>query len=127
MLPSGAEDDTKVRTAVEGILADIEKRGDDAVRELSVKFDQWDRKDYRLTDAEIKDCVGQLSKRNIDDIKFAQEQVRNFAQHQRDSMKDVEVETLPASSSVTRTFRSIPWGVMCRAASIRCWHPHICR
>ena len=90
-----AEDDSKVRTSVEGILADIEKRGDDAVRELSVKFDQWDRKDYRLTDAEIKDCVGQLSKRNIDDIKFAQEQVRNFAQHQRDAMKDVEVETLP--------------------------------
>ena len=50
-----AEDDSKVRTSVEGILADIEKRGDDAVRELSVKFDQWDRKDYRLTDAEIKD------------------------------------------------------------------------
>lgn len=90
-----AEDDSKVRSAVEGILADIEKRGDDAVRELSVKFDQWDRKDYRLTDAEIKDCVAQLSKRNIDDIKFAQEQVRNFAQHQRDAMKDVEVETLP--------------------------------
>lgn len=90
-----AEDDSKVRAAVEGILADIEKRGDDAVHELSVKFDQWDREDYRLTDAEIKDCVAQLSKRNIDDIKFAQEQVRNFAQHQRDSMKDVEVETLP--------------------------------
>lgn len=90
-----AEDDSKVRSAVESILADIEKRGDDAVRELSVKFDQWDRKDYRLTDAEIKDCVAQLSKRNIDDIKFAQEQVRNFAQHQRDAMKDVEVETLP--------------------------------
>jgi sulfopropanediol 3-dehydrogenase len=90
-----AEDDSKVRVTVEGILADIEKRGDDAVRELSVKFDQWDRKDYRLTDAEIKDCVAQLSKRNIDDIKFAQEQVRNFAQHQRESMKDIEVETLP--------------------------------
>jgi len=90
-----AEDDSKVRATVEGILADIEKRGDDAVRELSAKFDQWDRKDYRLTDAEIKDCVTQLSKRNIDDIKFAQEQVRNFAQHQRNSMKDVEVETLP--------------------------------
>ncbi|WP_029581869.1 histidinol dehydrogenase [Bradyrhizobium sp. URHD0069] len=90
-----AEDDSKVRATVEGILADIEKRGDDAVRELSAKFDQWDRKDYRLTDAEIKDCVAQLSKRNIDDIKFAQEQVRNFAQHQRSSMKDVEVETLP--------------------------------
>lgn len=90
-----AEDDTKVRNTVEGILADIEKRGDAMVRELSVKFDQWDRKDYRLTDAEIKDCVSQLSQRNIDDIKFAQEQVRNFAQHQRESMKDIEVETLP--------------------------------
>ena len=90
-----AEDDSKVRATVEGILGDIEKRGDAAVRELSQKFDQWDRKDYRLTDAEIKDCVAQLSKRNIDDIKFAQEQVRNFAQHQRNAMKDVEVETLP--------------------------------
>jgi sulfopropanediol 3-dehydrogenase len=90
-----AEDNSKVRATVEGILADIEKRGDDAVRELSAKFDQWDRKDYRLTDAEINDCVSQLSKRNIDDIKFAQEQVRNFAQHQRNSMKDIEVETLP--------------------------------
>ena len=90
-----AEDDSKVRSAVESILKDIETRGDDAVRELSVKFDQWDRKDYRLTDAEIKDCVSQLSQRNIDDIKFAQEQVRNFAQHQRNAMKDVEVETLP--------------------------------
>src|SRR4030088_2783166 len=90
-----AEDDSKVRATVEGILADIEKRGDDAVRELSAKFDQWDRKDYRLTDAEIKDCVAQLSKRNLDDIKFAQEQVRNFAQHQRNAMKDIEVETLP--------------------------------
>jgi len=90
-----AEDDSKVRSAVESILKDIETRGDDAVRELSIKFDQWDRKDYRLTDAEIKDCVSQLSQRNIDDIKFAQEQVRNFAQHQRNAMKDVEVETLP--------------------------------
>src|ERR1700716_3168402 len=90
-----AEDDSKVRATVEGILGDIEKRGDDAVREVSAKFDQWDRKDYRLTDAEIKDCVAQLSKRNIDDIKFAQEQVRTFAQYQRDSMKDVEVQTLP--------------------------------
>ncbi|MGN6286390.1 MAG: histidinol dehydrogenase [Afipia sp.] len=90
-----AEDDSKVRATVEGILADIEKRGDEAVRELSVKFDQWDRKDYRLTDAEIKDCLSQLSQRNLDDIRFAQEQVRNFAQHQRESMKDIEVETLP--------------------------------
>lgn len=90
-----AEDDSKVRATVETILADIEKRGDGAVRELSVKFDQWDRKDYRLTDAEIKDCLSQLSARELDDIKFAQAQVRNFAQHQRAALKDIEVETLP--------------------------------
>jgi sulfopropanediol 3-dehydrogenase len=90
-----AEDDSKVRATVEGILDDIETRGDDAVHELSVKFDQWDRKDYRLTDAEIKDCLSELSARNIDDIKFAQQQVRNFAQHQRAAMQDIEVETLP--------------------------------
>jgi sulfopropanediol 3-dehydrogenase len=90
-----AEDDSKVRASVESILADIEKRGDAAVRELSLKFDNWDRKDYRLTDAEIKACLAQLSQRNLDDIKFAQAQVRNFAQKQRESMKDIEVETLP--------------------------------
>jgi sulfopropanediol 3-dehydrogenase len=90
-----AEDDSKVRATVEAILTDIEKRGDAAVRELSVKFDHWDRKDFRLTDAEIKDCLSQLSQRNIDDIKFAQTQVRNFARHQRASMLDLEVETLP--------------------------------
>jgi sulfopropanediol 3-dehydrogenase len=90
-----AEDDSKVRATVETILADIEARGDAAVRELSVKFDRWDRKDFRLTDAEIKDCLAQLSQRNIDDIKFAQAQVGNFAEHQRASMRDVEVETLP--------------------------------
>lgn len=90
-----AEDAAKVRASVEEILADIEKRGDAAVRELSSKFDGWDRGDYRLTEAEIKSCLDQLSKRDIDDIKFAQEQVRNFARHQRESMHDVEVETLP--------------------------------
>src|SRR3954471_11178006 len=90
-----AEDDSKVRATVEGILADIEKRGDAAIRELSVKFDQWDRKDFRLTDAEIEDCLSQLSARNLDDVRFAQQQVRNFAQHQRESMHDIEVETLP--------------------------------
>jgi sulfopropanediol 3-dehydrogenase len=90
-----AEDDSKVRATVEGILADIEKRGDAAVRDLSITFDHWDREDFRLTDAEIKDCLSQLSQRNIDDIKFAQTQVRNFAEHQRAAMLDVEVETLP--------------------------------
>src|SRR5215204_2213784 len=90
-----AEEDAKVRTIVEGILADIEARGDAAVREMSVKFDRWDREDYRLTDAEIRDCLSQLRPRDIEDIKFAQEQVPNFAEHQRAAMKDVEVETLP--------------------------------
>ena len=90
-----AEDESRIRATVEIILADVEKRGDQAVRELSIKFDHWDRKDFRLTAAEIKDCLSQLSQRNIDDIKFAQAQVRNFAQHQRASILDIEVETLP--------------------------------
>lgn len=90
-----AADQAKVRAVVEGILADIEARGDDAVRALSVKFDGWDRADYRLTDREIRDCLSELSARDIADIKFAQEQVRNFAQHQRAALQDIEVETLP--------------------------------
>ena len=90
-----AEDDAKVRTTVEGILSDIATKGDAAVRELSIKFDKWDRKDYRLTKSEIHDCLSEMSQRDLDDIRFAQEQVRNFAQIQRDSMKNVEVETLP--------------------------------
>ena len=90
-----AEEDARVRTIVEGILADIAARGDAAVREMSVKFDGWDREDYRLTDAEIRDCLAQLSNRAIDDIRFAQKQVRNFAEHQRAALQDIEVETLP--------------------------------
>jgi sulfopropanediol 3-dehydrogenase len=90
-----AEDDARIRATVENILADIQARGDAAVRDLSVKFDRWDRADYRLTDAEIRDCLSQLSNRAIDDIKFAQAQVRNFAEHQRAALKDIEVETLP--------------------------------
>lgn len=90
-----ADRDRQVRDTVEGILADIETRGDAAVRELSIRFDKWDRESYRLTDAEIQACIDQLSAQDIKDIEFAQKQVRNFAQIQRDSMKDVEVETLP--------------------------------
>jgi len=90
-----AEDQANVRHTVEGILSDIAARGDAIVRELSIKFDKWDRSDYRLTDSEIRACLGEMSQRDLDDIRFAQEQVRNFAQIQRDSMKDVEVETLP--------------------------------
>ena len=87
--------DDKIRTTVESILADIEQRGDQAVRELSIKFDNWDRDDYRLDESEIQWCLEQMSEQDIHDIKFAQEQVRNFAQIQRDALQDVEQETLP--------------------------------
>ena len=90
-----AEDDRRVRDTVEGILADIATRGDAAVRDLSIKFDSWDRDSYRLTPSEIQDCIDQLSGQDLKDIEFAQTQVRNFAQIQRASMVDVEVETLP--------------------------------
>ncbi|MEM6936453.1 MAG: histidinol dehydrogenase, partial [Pseudomonadota bacterium] len=90
-----ADTDRQVRDIVEATLADIEKRGDEAVRELSNKFDGWDREDYQLTDAEIQACIDSLSAQEVKDIEFAQAQIRNFAQIQRDSMKDVEVETMP--------------------------------
>ncbi len=90
-----ADADRKVRDIVEAALADIEARGDAAVREMSIKFDGWDRDDYRLSQAEIDACVDSLSPQERKDIEFAQTQVRNFAQIQRDSMKEVEVETLP--------------------------------
>ena len=90
-----ADLDRKVRDVVETTLADIEARGDAAIRDLSVKFDNWDRDDYRLSEREIQNCLDQLSGQDLKDIEFAQEQVRNFAQVQRDSMKDVEVETIP--------------------------------
>ena len=100
-----AEDDRRVRETVENILADIASRGDAAVRELSVKFDGWDRTDYRLTDAEIQECLGQLTHQNIKDIEFDQAQVRGFAEHQRESIRDIEVETLPG---VVLGHRNVP-------------------
>ena len=92
---SRARDDEKVRSTVEAIVGDIEARGDDAVREYSRRFDQWDPADFRLSQAEIEAARRQLSSREIDDIVFAQAQIRNFARVQRDSLRDVEVETLP--------------------------------
>ena len=100
-----AETDRKVRDTVEAVLADIEARGDDAVRELSIKFDGWDRENYALTAQEKQDCLDQLSSQDLKDIEFAQTQVRNFAKIQRESMKDVEVETLPG---VILGHRNIP-------------------
>ena len=87
--------DQKVRETVEGILAQVEDKKDQAIRELSKKFDNWEPKDFQLSPAEIEKAISQVAKRDLDDIKFAQAQVRNFAQKQRDTMKDLEVETLP--------------------------------
>lgn len=90
-----AAEDAKVRATVEGILADVEAGGDAAVRELSAKFDRWEPADFHLSRQQIEAAEKQLSPREIDDIKFAQTQIRRFAQIQRDSMQAVEVETLP--------------------------------
>ncbi|ACL59143.1 histidinol dehydrogenase [Methylobacterium nodulans] len=90
-----AAEDAGVRATVETLLADIAARGDVAVREASARFDGWDRSDFRLTDREIRDCVAELSSRSLDDIRFAQDQVRHFAEIQRSGLKDVEAETLP--------------------------------
>jgi sulfopropanediol 3-dehydrogenase len=87
--------DAKVRETVEGILADVEARRDAAVRELSEKFDNWSPPSFKLSAPEIERAIGQVAKRDLDDIKFARAQVRNFAQKQKDTMRELEVETLP--------------------------------
>ncbi len=90
-----AEDDAKVRATVEATLADIENRGDAAVRDLSEKFDKYAPESFRLTQDEIDEAISQVSERDKDDIRFAQDQIRAFAEAQRASMTDIEVETLP--------------------------------
>src|SRR5471030_2126802 len=87
--------DVKVRETVEGILAQVEDRKDAAIRDLSKQFDKWEPKDFRLSPAEIEKAIAQVPKRDLEDIKFAQAQVRNFAQKQKETMHDLEVETLP--------------------------------
>ena len=104
-----AEADAQVRATVEGILKDIEARGDEAVRAYSRQFDQWDPAEFTLSAAAIEAAVKQLSAREIEDIRFAQTQIRNFAQIQRDSMKDVEIETLPG---VVLGHKHIPVGAV---------------
>ena len=89
------ENDRQVRIVVEAALADIEARGDDAVRAMSVKFDSWDPDSFRLSERDIEACLAQLSRQALDDIRFAQAQVRNFAEVQRSALRDVESETLP--------------------------------
>jgi sulfopropanediol 3-dehydrogenase len=92
---AAAEADAQVRATVEEIIADVKKRGDAAVRDWSMKFDNWGPEDFRLSDEAIKAAYDALALQTIEDIRFAQAQVRNFAQIQRDALKDVEVETLP--------------------------------
>ena len=90
-----AEEDAKVREVVEATLHEIETRGDAAVRELSTRFDNYTPEAFRLTDADIETAQSRVSKRDLEDIKFAQAQIRRFAEAQRASMTDIEVETLP--------------------------------
>ena len=90
-----AQDDAKVRSTVETTLADIAARGDAAIRELSAKFDNYAPVSFRLSASEIDAAMQQVSTRDMDDIKFAQTQIRSFAEAQRASMTDIEVETMP--------------------------------
>ena len=87
--------DAKVRSTVEGIMTDIKKRGDAAVRDLSTQFDKWSPPSFKLSPSDIEAIMAKVKPETIADIKFAQAQIRNFAQHQRAALKDIEVETLP--------------------------------
>jgi sulfopropanediol 3-dehydrogenase len=109
-----SQDDQKVRQMVEGTLQDIEARGDVAVRELSEKFDNFSPPSFRLTESEIEALMNKVSPRDRADIEFAQAQVRKFAEAQRASMTDIEVETLPG---VVLGHRNIP------VQSVGCYVP----
>src|SRR5471030_372064 len=100
-----AEIAAQVRDTVEQIIANVARNGDAAVRDYSKQFDQWSPVSFRLTDEEIAACVASLSEQEIGDITFAQAQVRRFAEVQKASMHDVEVETLPG---VILGHRNIP-------------------
>ena len=88
-------EEEKVSETVQNVLKEIEVSGDKAVRNLSQKFDNYDPKEFKLSDSDIKEIISKVSEKDMEDIKFAQSQVVNFAKIQRDSMKDVEVETMP--------------------------------
>ena len=111
----GVDDaDARVRATVESILADIAARGDEAVRALSEKFDRWSPPSFRLSEQDIETALSRVSKRDLDDIRFAQAQVRNFAEHQRACLRDLEVETMPG---VVLGHRNVP------VASVGCYVP----
>lgn len=109
-----AQDDAQVRSTVESLLADIESNGDSAVRRLSEKFDNYSPQSFRLSEADIEAAMSKVTAREMDDIKFAQVQIRKFAEAQRDSMKDIEVESMPG---VILGHRNIP------VQSVGCYVP----
>tara|TARA_R110002124_G_scaffold106467_17_gene258349 strand:+ start:8285 stop:9595 length:1311 start_codon:yes stop_codon:yes gene_type:complete len=109
-----AEDDAKVRAIVETTLQDIETRGDAAIRDLSARFDKYEPAQFRLTQSEIDAAMQKVSTRDMEDIRFAQTQIRTFAEAQRASMTDIEVETLPG---VILGHRNIP------VQSVGCYVP----
>lgn len=100
-----AADNAQVRATVEAIIADIEARGDEAVREYAARFDKFEPESFRLTQSEIDSCMAGLSQQALEDIKFAQAQIRRFAQIQKATLRDVEIETLPG---VVLGHRNIP-------------------
>jgi sulfopropanediol 3-dehydrogenase len=108
------EADRKVRQTVESILEDVAARGDEAVRDLSAKFDKWEPESFRLRPDEIQSLMNTLPGQVIEDIKFAQAQIRRFAQAQKDALKDIEVETLPG---IRLGHRNIP------VSSVGCYVP----
>jgi len=97
--------DAKVREVVEDILNNVRTHGEAAVRELSERFDNWSPKSFKLSDAQIEELIASLPEQTVEDIKFAQAQVKNFAQKQREALLDIEVETLPG---VTLGHKNIP-------------------
>lgn len=104
------ERDAKIRDTVETILKDIETKGDDAVREYSAKFDSWNPASFRLTQTQIDECINALTPQALADIKFAQAQIRRFAQIQKSTIHDVEIETLPG---VVLGHKNIPVNSVC--------------
>jgi sulfopropanediol 3-dehydrogenase len=109
-----AADHRQVRDTVAGIIEAVETQGDVAVREYSARFDKWSPPAFRLTEPEIEAALAELTPRQVADIAFAQQQVRRFAEAQRASMHDMEVETLPG---IVLGHRNIP------VESVACYVP----
>lgn len=108
------KEDAKISEIVSTTIKSIEKKGDKAVRELSEKFDKWSPSSFRLTDKQIEEICAKIPEQTVKDIEFAQNNIRNFAEEQRKSMKDIEVETIPG---VILGHKNIP------VSSVGCYIP----